>query len=258
MVGYGSYTRRKFWMHRHAELEMNLVTAGRARYLLDNRRYDLFPNCQVWLFPEQNHLLLDQSADHRMWTLVFKPEFLQRICPGYFCRRLADDQVAWLVTLFGELVRAEQDTVQYNAGLAFTLLSAWTVYQTAGASSLGFDVHPAVETAARLIQQETEPLGIDELALRAGLSACHLSRLFHEQTGVTLVDFRNRQRLERFLQLYGQGRRTNMLEAAMQAGFGSYAQFHRVFKRMMGYAPAEYRRNQHAKGSARAGQEADD
>jgi transcriptional regulator GlxA family with amidase domain len=108
-------------------------------------------------------------------------------------------------------------------------------------------VHPAVEIAARLIQHETEPLRVDELAHRAGLSACHLSRLFHAQTGVTLIDFRNRQRLERFLHLYGQGRRMNMLEAATHAGFGSYAQFHRVFKRLMGYAPAEYRRNQHAK-----------
>ena len=81
-----------------------------------------------------------------------------------------------------------------------------------------------------------------ELARQAGLSPSRLSRLFRAQTGVSLVEYRNQQRLERFLRLYRQGRRWSMLAAALTAGFGSYPQFHRVFKRLMGSGPAEYRR----------------
>lgn len=33
-----------------------------------------------------------------------------------------------------------------------------------------------------------------------------------------------------------------MLEAALAAGFGSYPQFHRVFKRVVGCSPVDYRR----------------
>ena len=61
---------------------------------------------------------------------------------------------------------------------------------------------------------------------------------------MTLVDFRNRQRLQRFLRLYGRGRRVSILDAALEAGFGSYPQFHRVFKDQMGCGPAEYWRRQ--------------
>jgi transcriptional regulator GlxA family with amidase domain len=80
------------------------------------------------------------------------------------------------------------------------------------------------------------------LAHRSGLSASRLSRLFKEQTGFALVDFRNRQRISRFLEIYGTGQRQTMLNAAMDAGFGSYPQFHRVFRQVMGSSPAEYRR----------------
>ena len=57
------------------------------------------------------------------------------------------------------------------------------------------------------------------------------------------TQYRNRQRLERFIQLYGQGQRINMLEAALTAGFGSYPQFYRVFRDFMGCTPQEYKRS---------------
>ncbi len=83
---------------------------------------------------------------------------------------------------------------------------------------------------------------LSSLAQEAGLSSARLSRLFKAQTGFAMVDFRNRIRIERFLQLYGTGQRHTMLDAALESGFGSYPQFHRVFTRAMGLSPGEYRR----------------
>jgi AraC-like DNA-binding protein len=53
--------------------------------------------------------------------------------------------------------------------------------------------------------------------------------------------FRNQQRLQRFLRLYGTGRRTTALAAALEAGFGSYAQFYRVFRQQAGRSPSALR-----------------
>lgn len=47
--------------HRHAELELNLVVRGRASYLLGERRYDMTPGTLTWLFPGQDHVLVDES-----------------------------------------------------------------------------------------------------------------------------------------------------------------------------------------------------
>ena len=79
------------------------------------------------------------------------------------------------------------------------------------------------------------------LARGAGFSPSHLSRLFKAQMGVSISRFRNQQRLERFLAIYGDGRRTTALAAAHEAGFGSYAQFHRVFRELTGRSPSDLR-----------------
>src|SRR5579864_4894829 len=66
-------------MHHHAELEFNLVTQGSGLYLLDQRKYQIRRGDLLWLFPAQEHVLVEQSADFEMWIGVFKPKAVQRI-----------------------------------------------------------------------------------------------------------------------------------------------------------------------------------
>ena len=241
--------------HRHEELELNLVTGGTAAYLLGDRRYDLRPGTLVWLFPAQEHVLLDQSPDHERWLGVFRPRLLRRACAtpetrtlgeadpaGQFCRLLCSEDLGRLTRLMREVADSRADVSLYNAGIAYALLTAWAAYRRADAAPAGANVHPAVERAVRLLRAEDAPETLDALAARVGLSPSRLSRLFGTQTGVSLVEFRNAQRLERFLRLWDGGRRLSVLEAALEAGFGSYPQFHRVFTHRLGCSPAEYRR----------------
>lgn len=76
------------------------------------------------------------------------------------------------------------------------------------------------------------------LSQQVGLSPHRLSRLFKQQIEMSLTDFRNNYRLERFLERYEYGQTITMLDAAMQSGFGSYAQFYRVFRQIMGMTSA--------------------
>jgi AraC-like DNA-binding protein len=78
---------------------------------------------------------------------------------------------------------------------------------------------------------------LPELAAQAHISEAHLSKLFSAQVGVSVTEFRNRIRLQRFFDLYGDGQARTLLACALDAGFGSYPQFHRVFKQHMGHAP---------------------
>jgi AraC-like DNA-binding protein len=250
---FASYPLR---VHHHAELELNLVTRGAARYLVDERRYELRPNTLIWLFPAQSHLLLDQSADYEMWIAVFRPRLVRRTCTAthtrvlrkakpsrQFSRQLAERAARRLQMMFADLIEARDDAPRFNAGIAYALLTAWSSY-VGGAESGGgsFDLHPAVERAARLIRDELDHTrSLDELAEQSGLSPSRLSRLFKRQAGVSLVRYRQRVQLERFLQLYERMPQRNRMQTALAAGFGSYPQFHRVFKALMGYAPGEHR-----------------
>ena len=241
--------------HRHAELELNLVTRGTASYLLDERRYELTPGTLTWLFPGQDHVLVDESPDHELWWAVFRPGLVSRTATtpparpllerdpiGSFSRRLDGRCVPRLGALLRELRDAETgDDALLNAGLAYLLVFAWRAFLDSEDVVVGADVHPAVETVARRLHTHPNSGDLGELARGAGMSPSHLSRVFKAQTGVSVTRFRNQRRLERFRVLYGRGHRTTALSAALEAGFGSYAQFYRVVRTETGRRPSQLR-----------------
>lgn len=86
---------------------------------------------------------------------------------------------------------------------------------------------------------EQPKVSAQRLARDLGISSGHLARLFRTEMGISLVEYRNRLRIERFLSLADRSG-VNLLDAALEAGFGSYAQFHRVFRKLVGTTPREY------------------
>jgi transcriptional regulator GlxA family with amidase domain len=103
---------------------------------------------------------------------------------------------------------------------------------------------PPVPKTSRFIHKVLYDLDHDpqlsgeQLARRFRVSAGHLARTFKAEVGTSLVDYRNRLRLERFFAAMQAGR-ISIQEAAIQAGFGSYAQFNRVHRQLTGLAPRE-------------------
>lgn len=239
--------------HHHDELEFNLVIAGHGVYLCEQRTVELTRRTLFWLFPEQQHMLIRYSPDFEMWVAVFRPRLVQRISAhvrrtvlretnpsGEFTRQLDEPTMRRLHLLFEEVAAVESDPVRFNTGLAYALVTTWASYDAANEVPVRRDVHPAVERAARLLRADPVTLMLPQVAQHAGLSPGRLSRLFRQQLGMTLTEFRNRQRLERFLALTSGlegAARTKLLAAALEAGFGSYAQFYRVFRRYMGARP---------------------
>jgi AraC-like DNA-binding protein len=93
-----------------------------------------------------------------------------------------------------------------------------------------------VETVRRLAKEPS--LTGKKLASEQGISLSRLARVFKREMSMSLVEYRNRLRLERFQTLLDAGGE-NLHDAALRAGFGSYAQFHRVFRALRGGTPRE-------------------
>ena len=100
--------------------------------------------------------------------------------------------------------------------------------------------NPSLAAAVRALHADPR-LDARALAKQLGINSRKLTAVFNDELGVSLVDYRNRLRLERFLALVDRGG-GNLLQAALDAGFGSYAQFHRVFRAVLGATPREYLR----------------
>lgn len=250
-------------MHRHSELELNLVTAGRASYILGDRRYELRANDLLWLFPAQEHQLLDRSLDYEMWIVVFTPAALRaavrnspaavlaaRNPEGRFCRSLVRRDALSLAQLCSDLFQTEGRLDILNAGLRYLVLRGWDRFSANADIPEYSTLHPAVESALQMLRRGESDESLGLLSASAGLSSARLSRRFKQEVGLGIAEYRNRLRLERFIECYGSGNRLTALAAAYEAGFHSYAQFHRVFSRLMGYSPAEHRRRmqQHKRG----------
>ena len=246
---------RRIAPHHHEELEVNLVLTGKASYLFGQRRVPLLAGSMIWLFPQQEHVLMDWSNGFSMWVVVFRQKLVNRYAakgvrsvlrspdPGdIFCRQIEPRRADLLHQVYQGAVHGNADLEFTNAVLGYALVASWQAYQFSGESISRADLHPAVAKAARLISAADVPASLAALANKSGLSAGRLSRLFKQQMGIGLTEFRQRKAVERFLRLYQEGVRHTLIEAALLAGFGSYAQFHRVFCRVMRMNPATYRK----------------
>lgn len=237
--------------HRHAELELNLVLRGAATYLFAGRRDRLVRRSLIWLWPTQDHILTDRSPDFDTWVAVFRPLLSRKhrqLTAGtsLYSRRLSERDAGWLHRLLGAVARAQTPT-EHNAGLEFALLQAWHLYLDAETSLLQ-EVHPAVERAAMQLRDDLTLDSFEQLAAACGLSPSRLGRVFKAQMGVSLQEYRGQLRLERFLQIHGNGARRSVTQSLQDAGFGSHAQFYRAFRAAFGTSPNRYLRGEATPG----------
>lgn len=85
-----------------------------------------------------------------------------------------------------------------------------------------------------------EELSLPKLAKVANISPNYLSERFRQVTGVNFVAYVARIRFEKARVLLSNGD-LRVSEIAFAAGFQSLSQFNRVFKKLSGQAPTEYR-----------------
>ena len=88
---------------------------------------------------------------------------------------------------------------------------------------------------------ENPGMGGKELAAVLNVSVSHLARVFKTVMGMSLVEYRNRLRLDRFAGLLDRGF-DNLQDAARAAGFGSYTQFYRVCREQLHASPRQFLR----------------
>lgn len=267
--------------HHHVELELNLVAQGSVTYVVCGKRIAFGAKSLLWLFPAQEHQLVHRTNDAQNYVAVFKPTLIAEACrsaayrnlrrknPGDsgviqtvldpesfdFMRRMMDRIMEG--SLDADLLNREsgfghasdfryhhEDPEGLNAGLRYLLLLAWKLQLAGGAGSHPVALHPAVGRALAVLGDDSWSGQLGELARECGVSEAHLSRTFARQVGVPISRYRNSIRLARFWTCYHETAvHRTIMEAAFRAGFGSYAQFFKVFTEAYGQGPGTYLRS---------------
>jgi len=106
---------------------------------------------------------------------------------------------------------------------------------------------PAVRIAKRYIREHyKEDISLPMLADLANVSAVYLSRLFKKNEGINFLDYLNQYRIEvakkMLLDIH-----FNINEVAELSGFKNAKYFSKIFKKIVGITPSEYRRRHFGK-----------
>jgi AraC-like DNA-binding protein len=223
--------------HFHAEPELNLIAAGHAVFGAGKASVPVSAGDLLWWPPGQDHVLLDASPDLDLYVIGVTPAFSEHAL---------GDRALGAASGGAAQLRLDRDTLN-------GLRSACAA-QIAGGDTAAVERHvgdlwrEAHQLRARI--SDHHPLTVralssllgrpdlkrDELARLIHGNASEVSRYFHRDLGLTLVAYRTRLRLIRFIQLIEGGDRS-FLGAALDAGFGSYSQCHRAFQHAFGCTP---------------------
>lgn len=101
---------------------------------------------------------------------------------------------------------------------------------------------PAISRAKEIIAQHySEEISSARMAKELHLSRFYFCRLFKSGTGLTFTTYLARVRIERVKELL-RNPNLRISEIAFQSGFQSLTHFNRLFVKLTGEAPTEYRK----------------
>jgi AraC-like DNA-binding protein/quercetin dioxygenase-like cupin family protein len=226
--------------HFHAEPELNLIVAGTATFGIGETVVRASAGELLGFPPGQDHMLLESSSDLYLFAIGMDPNFSSTV------------------------LRSEQDsvTLPLHIRLGTSDMKALVARSAAIVDQSGVDQQSAelwehaswlrqrnggrLNAATHVLTRRTLSLMTDEpdidrelLARKLRASPFAISRYFHHDVGMTLVQYRTRLRLLRYIQLVDNGNE-NLMMASKTAGFGSYSQCHRVFQSELGCSPRQF------------------
>jgi AraC-like DNA-binding protein len=100
---------------------------------------------------------------------------------------------------------------------------------------------PIISRAKEFIDKnQAEELSLDTVARAVNTSTFYFCKMFKKATGLTFTDYLGRVRIEKAKNLL-LNPHIRISEVAFEVGFQSLSQFNRVFKKITGQSPSQYR-----------------
>ncbi|MFO1140890.1 MAG: AraC family transcriptional regulator [Amaricoccus sp.] len=258
------YPFRTVRWHFHPEYEIHHVVSTTGRYYVGDFIGSFAPGNLVMTGPNLPHnwvsdLPPDAEVPLRNRIVQFSDAFIgdaMRLLPELgCCREMLDASRRGLLfpletasrvgPIMGELVRS---TGIRRLELFLATLGALAAARPRALTSAGYLPDPSGfmsaginEALAWINQNLTEPFGEPDLARISRLSPGAFSRSFRRHTGMSLVQYVNRLRVNLACQLLIGPRRPSVTEVCFASGFQNLSNFNRQFLAQKGMTPSRFR-----------------
>ncbi|SDX95400.1 response regulator [Paenibacillus sp. CF384] len=111
-------------------------------------------------------------------------------------------------------------------------------------SSRNWGKHSAISEAIAVIQARyADPqFKLDELLSVLNISVTHFYNMFKQETGKSFISYLIEYRIEQAKGLFSQQKQLKTYEVGEQVGYPDYPHFTKLFKKVVGVTPSEYRK----------------
>lgn len=260
---FGAYYSEKqdpnLKIHIHECCELLLCVSGGKSFLIDDRVYevkdrDLFAINQF----EAHKITPSPDLSFSRYIIHVHPTFLYsnsdpntNLADCFFRDdgsqnriSLTQDEFDSLVPLFLELDKSQEygDDIYKKVAAIKLLLTVNKLFSTHSDRISSSNRHRTVQLAIDYINKNySQDLTLDTIAKNSFVSVNQLCRLFNRYCSTTVSKYIISKRITEAKKLLAEGK--SVTETAFICGFNDYANFIRVFKKVVGTPPGKYKNN---------------
>jgi len=255
--------------HTHPQYEIYYFHKGKCDYLIGDQVFELESGDAILMNGMTLHgPIVDRDNEYVRSMFSFYPEiiriFHQTLGPLSPLRpfevlknhriRLSGDRKLEFEDVLRRMNKYYycQNTVEFNRSLLAFFEMLWLLYGECeeameeleqNGPANGMEKERNVQTIISLIEQQyREPISLDTLEKSVYMSKHHLSRIFRELTGMTIIDYLYKYRINQAKILFYLDRTYSVTDVYKEVGFHSMAHFSRLFKKFVGIPPEQYKK----------------
>lgn len=252
-----------FHIHRHVEHRYQgvLVTRGKVRYMVGDREYLLSNGDLIVLNTLEEHTLEVLEYPYARYIFQIRPEFFQSEIkypeiisifvsrPPGFSHRCHVPIEMWervcrtMDSMLREVsVRDTYWKLMVGCGLREIFVPLFrSIPESFGSYKVDTNASLAFQVQNYLDQHYMEDILMDELAERFYAHKSHLSHVFKQVTGYSIMQYVISLRINKAKAMLLQGNES-VSEVAVACGYTDFAHFSKQFRKFENCSPSEYRK----------------
>ncbi len=229
-----------------------MCVEGRGIVEVDGDLYTIMQNQYIIIPKETAHRYY--ANNENPWSIYWfhfsgssANSYIDMVMDNQVVGTMTSMGLAWFVKQFGVIYNLLESGYSKNhmmavsnlLGLLMTGLKVPLMWDDSSYSKKS----PVDECIAYMLEHMSERLTLEQLAERMHMSRSHIIELFKEHTGYTPIDYFIHLKVQKSCRMLDQ---TDMSinEIALQIGYEDPFYYSRIFKKVMGMSPRDYRKTE--------------
>ena len=244
-------------LHVHEFYEVLCFVSGNADYLVEGRRYHMYPGCIMIMRPAEIHkLVIKGKGTYERYILEFRIDTLKQL--GFsddmltaFTKRELGEKNQYLPNEFSgfdtvgffKLLKEEcekldpKHTMISNIGFLLCALNLAFLKKSEDTST---ESTVGKELISYVNENLTHDISLSTVSEYVHMSPSQVNRIFKRLTGTSVYDYVLSKRIVMAREMIEAGE--GAIAASQMCGFGDYSSFYRLYKKRTGQAPGDIKK----------------